>query len=87
MLERPPFRATSEIECGAERSSSEELSSSDMVASIASLMNELASARDACGSVGAAHRRAAMLESGDAGTLSWDDIEQRFVQRRSQRGA
>lgn len=32
-------------------------------------------------------RRAAMLELGDAGTLSWDDIEQRFVQRRGQRGA
>ena len=32
-------------------------------------------------------RRAAMLESGDAGTLTWDDIEQRFAERRAQRGA
>ncbi|MBI4935397.1 MAG: addiction module protein [Actinobacteria bacterium] len=32
-------------------------------------------------------RRAAMLESGNARTLSWGDIEQRFVQRRDQRGA
>lgn len=32
-------------------------------------------------------RRAAMLESGDASTLTWDDIEQRFAERRAQRGA
>lgn len=32
-------------------------------------------------------RRAAMLESGDAGTLTWDEIEQRFAERRAQRGA
>ena len=32
-------------------------------------------------------RRAAMLESGDAGTLTWGDIEQRFAERRAQRGA
>jgi len=32
-------------------------------------------------------RRAAMLESGDAGTLTWDDIQQRFAERRAQRGA
>ena len=30
-------------------------------------------------------RRAAMLESGDAGTLTWDDIQQRFADRRGQR--
>ena len=30
-------------------------------------------------------RRAAMLESGDAGTLTWDDIQQRFADRRAQR--
>lgn len=32
-------------------------------------------------------RRAAMLESGDAGTLTWDEIQQLFAQRRAQRGA
>jgi len=32
-------------------------------------------------------RRASMLESGDAGTLTWDDIQQRFAERRAQRGA
>ena len=32
-------------------------------------------------------RRAAMLESGDAGTLTWDDIQQRFADRRGQRSA
>lgn len=32
-------------------------------------------------------RRAAMLESGDAGTFSWDEIQQRFAQRRAQREA
>ena len=32
-------------------------------------------------------RRAAMLESGEAGTLTWDDIKQRFADRRVQRGA
>jgi putative addiction module component (TIGR02574 family) len=32
-------------------------------------------------------RRAAMLDSGDAGTLTWDDIEQRFADRRAQRSA
>ncbi len=26
-------------------------------------------------------RRVAMLESGDAGTLTWDDIQQRFAER------
>lgn len=31
-------------------------------------------------------RRAAMLESGDAGTLTWDDIQRRFADRRAQRG-
>jgi putative addiction module component (TIGR02574 family) len=30
-------------------------------------------------------RRAAMLESGDAGTLTWSDIQQRFADRRAQR--
>jgi putative addiction module component (TIGR02574 family) len=30
-------------------------------------------------------RRAAMLESGDAGTVSWDEVEQRFAERRTQR--
>lgn len=32
-------------------------------------------------------RRAAMLESGEAGTVSWDEIQQRFTERRAQRGA
>ena len=32
-------------------------------------------------------RRAAMLDSGGSGTLTWDDIEQRFAERRAQRGA
>ena len=32
-------------------------------------------------------RRAAMLESGDAGTLTWEDIQQRFADRRAQRSA
>ena len=32
-------------------------------------------------------RRAAMLEAGDAGTLTWDDIQQRFADRRAQREA
>jgi putative addiction module component (TIGR02574 family) len=32
-------------------------------------------------------RRAAMLESGDAGTLTWDEIQLRFADRRAQRGA
>ena len=32
-------------------------------------------------------RRAAMLDTGEAGTLSWDEIEQRFAERRAQRDA
>ena len=32
-------------------------------------------------------RRAAMLDSGDAGKLTWDEIQQRFADRRAQRGA
>ncbi len=32
-------------------------------------------------------RRAATLESGDASTLSWDDIHQRFAEHRAQRNA
>ncbi len=32
-------------------------------------------------------RRAAMLESGDAGTLTWNEIQQRFAERRAQRSA
>lgn len=32
-------------------------------------------------------RRAAMLESGEARTLTWDEIQQRFAERRSQRDA
>jgi putative addiction module component (TIGR02574 family) len=32
-------------------------------------------------------RRAAMLEFGDAGTLNWDEIQQRFAERRAQRRA
>ncbi len=32
-------------------------------------------------------RRAAMLDSGDAGTLTWDEIQQRFAERRAQRSA
>lgn len=32
-------------------------------------------------------RRAAMLDTGDAGTLSWGEIEQRFAERRAQRDA
>jgi len=32
-------------------------------------------------------RRAAMLESGEAGTVSWDEIEQRFAERRARRDA
>lgn len=31
-------------------------------------------------------RRAAMLESGEAGTVSWDEILQRFAERRAIRG-
>lgn len=30
-------------------------------------------------------RRAAMLESGEAGTVSWDEIQQRFAERREHR--
>ena len=30
-------------------------------------------------------RRATMLESGEAGTLTWDEIQQRFAGRRAQR--
>jgi hypothetical protein len=30
-------------------------------------------------------RRAAMLESGDAGTVSWDEVQQRVARRRTQR--
>ena len=30
-------------------------------------------------------RRAAMLESGEAGTVSWDEVQQRFAERRSHR--
>ena len=32
-------------------------------------------------------RRAGMLESGDAGTLTWDEIQLRFAERRAQRSA
>lgn len=32
-------------------------------------------------------RRTAMLESGDAQTLTWNEIEQRFTDRRAQRDA
>ena len=32
-------------------------------------------------------RRAAMLETGDARTLTWEEIEQRFAERRAQRDA
>ena len=32
-------------------------------------------------------RRAAMLDSGDADTLTWDEIQQRFAERRAQRSA
>ena len=32
-------------------------------------------------------RRAAMLESGDADTLTWDEIQLRFADRRAQRSA
>ncbi len=32
-------------------------------------------------------RRAASLVSGDARTLTWDEIEQRFAERRAQRDA
>lgn len=32
-------------------------------------------------------RRAAMLDTGGAGTLSWGEIEQRFAERRAQRDA
>lgn len=32
-------------------------------------------------------RRSAMLETGDARTLAWGEIEQRFAERRAQRGA
>ncbi len=31
-------------------------------------------------------RRAAMLESGEAGTVSWDEVQQRFAERRTHRG-
>ena len=32
-------------------------------------------------------RRAAMLDSGDARTITWSEIEQRFAERRAQRDA
>jgi putative addiction module component (TIGR02574 family) len=32
-------------------------------------------------------RRAAMLDTGEASTLSWGEIEQRFAERRAQRDA
>ena len=32
-------------------------------------------------------RRTAMLESGEAGTVTWDEIQQRFAERRVQRSA
>lgn len=32
-------------------------------------------------------RRAAMLDSGEASTLTWDEIQQRFAERRAQRSA
>lgn len=32
-------------------------------------------------------RRAAMLDTGETGTLSWGEIEQRFAERRAQRDA
>jgi putative addiction module component (TIGR02574 family) len=32
-------------------------------------------------------RRAAMLDTGEAGTLTWGEIEQRFAERRAQRNA
>jgi putative addiction module component (TIGR02574 family) len=32
-------------------------------------------------------RRAAMLDTGEASTLSWGEIERRFVERRAQRDA
>ena len=32
-------------------------------------------------------RRAGRLESGDAGTLTWDEIQLRFAERRAQRSA
>ena len=32
-------------------------------------------------------RRAAMLDTGEAGTLTWGEIEQRFADRRAQRDA
>ena len=32
-------------------------------------------------------RRAAMLESGNAGTLTWNEIQQRFAERGAQRRA
>lgn len=36
---------------------------------------------------GETQRRAAMLDTGEAGTLSWGEIEQRFAERRAQRDA
>lgn len=32
-------------------------------------------------------RRATMLDTGEAGTLTWGEIEQRFTERRAQRDA
>jgi len=32
-------------------------------------------------------RRAEMLEAGEAGTITWDEIQQRFAERRVQRSA
>ncbi len=32
-------------------------------------------------------RRVEMLDTGEAGTLTWDEIEQRFAERRAQRDA
>lgn len=32
-------------------------------------------------------RRATMLDTGEAGTLTWGEIEQRFAERRAQRDA
>lgn len=33
------------------------------------------------------NRRAGMLDTGEAGTLTWGEIEQRFAERRAQRDA
>lgn len=53
---------------------------------LASLDSEVVDEIDELWSV-ETQQRAAMLDTGGAGTLSWGEIEQRFAERRAQRNA